>query len=236
LINAARRLYINTTADDFEEVWLNEGLSHIAEELLFYESTKLQPRANINVATIRRSQATIDAFSNDLIANFGRYESYLERPSDFSPFSSNDSLETRGATWSFLRYAADQRASSDGDIWNRLVNSSSTGFANLAQVFGADVLGLTRSWSVSVATDDLASVASTYQQPSWNSRDIYAALLSSTVFPLATRTLSSTAPTAITLVAGGSAYLRFGVGAATSPTISWTTQNAAVQMTLVRTK
>src|SRR4029079_8642217 len=40
LINAARRLYVND-ADDFEEVWLNEGLSHIAEELLFYRTSGL---------------------------------------------------------------------------------------------------------------------------------------------------------------------------------------------------
>ena len=26
-------MYVNTEATDFEEVWLNEGLSHIAEEL-----------------------------------------------------------------------------------------------------------------------------------------------------------------------------------------------------------
>jgi hypothetical protein len=236
LINAARRLYVNTAADDFEEVWLNEGLSHVAEELLFYESSKLQPRANIDVTTIRRSQAYVDAFNNFLAANFGRYESYLEDPSDFSPFVDNDSLETRGATWSFLRYAADQRATSDGDFWFKLVNSTTTGIANLNQVLGTNALAVARNWSVSVATDDLAGFAAAYQQPSWNFRDVLAALRSNTVFPLATRTLSTAAPTSITLVAGGSAYLRFGVAASSSPTISWTAANASVQMALARTK
>ena len=36
LINAGRRLYVNN-AEFFETVWLNEGLSHIAEELLYYK-------------------------------------------------------------------------------------------------------------------------------------------------------------------------------------------------------
>ena len=236
LINASRRLYINTAADDFEEVWLNEGLSHIAEELLFYESSKLQPRANIDVATIRRSQTFVDAFNNTMLGNFGRYDSYLEKPSEFSPFSSNDSLETRGATWSFLRYAADQIATSDGDIWFRLVNSTTTGFANLAQVLGGDVMGMARNWALSVATDDLAGVARTYQQPSWNFRDIYTVLLSSTVFPLATQTLSSASATTGDLTAGSGAYVRFGAPTGTTATVNWTSPSAAVQMALVRTK
>src|SRR5204863_8605906 len=58
LINAARRLYIND-AEDFEEVWLNEGLSHIAEELLFYRTAGLQPRSNIDATTITASQTRI---------------------------------------------------------------------------------------------------------------------------------------------------------------------------------
>ena len=36
LINAGRRMYVNLPFNDFEEVWLNEGLSHMAEELLYY--------------------------------------------------------------------------------------------------------------------------------------------------------------------------------------------------------
>jgi hypothetical protein len=177
----------------------------------------------------------VDAFNNYLIGNFGRYESYLEKPSEFSPFSDNDSLETRGATWSYLRYAADQRATSDGDLWNRLVNSNTTGFANVTQVFGTDAMTLARSWSIAVATDDLAGIASAYQQPSWNFRDIFAVLLSSTVFPLATQTLTAGAPTTVTLAAGAGGYLRFGAVSGTSPRISWTT-GAAVQMALVRTR
>jgi hypothetical protein len=227
---------VNTASEDFEEVWLNEGLSHIAEEMLFYESSKLQPRQNIDVATVRRSQTVLDAFNNDAIGNFGRYESYLEKPSDYSPFADNDSLETRGATWSYLRYAADHRGTSDGDLWNRLVNSTTTGLTNLQQVLGTDPMALARSWSIAVATDGLAGVDAAYQQPSWNFRDIYSTLLSSTVFPLATRTLSSAAPANVTLSAGSGAYLRFGVAAGGSAQISWTAPSGAVQMALVRTK
>ncbi len=53
LINAGRRLYVNTTSDYPEAVWLNEGLSHIAEELLFYKATHLAPRQNIDLNAAR---------------------------------------------------------------------------------------------------------------------------------------------------------------------------------------
>src|SRR5205085_1524049 len=43
LINASRRMYVNTAATDFEETWLDEGLAHEAEELLFYRVSGLAP-------------------------------------------------------------------------------------------------------------------------------------------------------------------------------------------------
>ena len=134
------------------------------------------------------------------------------------------------------RDAADQVATSDGDFWFRLVNSTTTGLANLGQVLGGDPMVMARNWSVSVATDDLAGVARTYQQPSWNFRDIYPVLRSSPVFPLATQTLSSSSTTAVDLAAGSGAYLRFGAPSGATATVSWTTPSTAVQMALVRTR
>src|SRR5205807_6994145 len=55
LINAARRLCINKSAAISEERWLNEGLSHIAEELTFYKESGLSPRQNIGALTIGRA-------------------------------------------------------------------------------------------------------------------------------------------------------------------------------------
>src|SRR5678815_5511223 len=51
LINAGRRLYV-TIAPTFEDTWLNEGLSHIAEELLYFKATKLAPRQNLDVNAV----------------------------------------------------------------------------------------------------------------------------------------------------------------------------------------
>ncbi|HEV7387446.1 MAG TPA: Ig-like domain-containing protein, partial [Gemmatimonadaceae bacterium] len=41
LINASRRLYVNTGTNTFEDSFLDEGLAHIAEELAFFRSSGL---------------------------------------------------------------------------------------------------------------------------------------------------------------------------------------------------
>jgi len=62
LINAGRRLYVNH-APDFEEVWLNEGLSHIAEELLYYRDAGKSPRTNLNLQDVTATQSLVNDFN-----------------------------------------------------------------------------------------------------------------------------------------------------------------------------
>ena len=69
LINASRRIYVNKSAKPFEVVWLNEGLSHIAEELLFYHEGRGAPQQNLDVTAIRASVILKDAFNADQSAN-----------------------------------------------------------------------------------------------------------------------------------------------------------------------
>jgi len=234
LINASRRMYVNTAATDFEETWLNEGLSHIAEELLFYRVSGLKPRQDISAATIRASAANVNAFNDYESDNFGRFHAFLESPSKYSVYSDNDSLETRGATWSFLRYAADRLATSDGDIWYRLVNSTTTGMSNLRAVFGTNVTTTIRDWGTAVLTDDVTGVDAAHQQPSWNYRSVFSALGNS-VYPLATVPLT-TGTRSVSLVGGSTAYLRFSVPSGSTASVQWTTSATSVQLTLVRTK
>jgi hypothetical protein len=235
LINASRRMYVNSAATDFEETWLNEGLSHIAEELLFYRVSGLAPRQNIDASAIRTSAAVITAFNDYESDNFGRYEQFLDSPSGFSPYTDNDSLATRGATWSFLRYAADHRGSADSDTWMKLVNSPTTGISNLQGVFGNSVVNEIRDWGTSVLVDDDIGADIRYQQPSWDFRAMYAALLSTSAFPLMNSALTNAKRT-VTLEAGSTAYLRFALAAGSTANIQWTGAPSTVQFTIVRTK
>ncbi|MDQ3516471.1 MAG: Ig-like domain-containing protein, partial [Gemmatimonadota bacterium] len=110
LINASRRLYISTTATDFETIWMEEGLSHIAEELLFYEASGLRPKSNLGSTDLSGSVAA--AAAAHIRSNLSRFSLFLKTPSDESPYANNDRLQTRGATWSLLRYLADRGSAS----------------------------------------------------------------------------------------------------------------------------
>ena len=113
IINASRRLYVNNTPA-FEDKWLDEGLAHIAEELLFDRESGLAPRSNLDIAAVRATSTIRVAFNRDMSGNAARYKTYLAAPASNSPYAPNDSLSTRGAVWSFLRYAVDRLSATDG--------------------------------------------------------------------------------------------------------------------------
>lgn len=245
LINAGRRLYVNN-APTFEDTWLNEGLSHIAEELLYYKAAKLSPRTNIDVAMARGTDngATFSEFQG---GNIGRFEEFLARPTSTSVYGGDDELQTRGATWDLLRYMADHKGSSDSDTWFQLVNSTLHGQANLQKVFGSNYMTQIRNWATSVFTDDVSGVTdNNFLEPSWNMRSIFPQLLDETTgralgkYPLSVVPLSDATPANLSIVAGGEAYLRFTVPAGTSGSIDWASGglpvSPLVQFTVVRTR
>jgi hypothetical protein len=128
LINAGRRIYVNTGAENFEETWLNEGLSHIAEELLYYHESGMLPRSGLTDATIRPNANKYAIWKADASSNFSRLYEYIEDPGSSSPIDAvNDELSTRGAAWSFLRYAVDRAFATDAGVWSRFTNSSRRG-------------------------------------------------------------------------------------------------------------
>jgi hypothetical protein len=215
-------------------VWLNEGLSHIAEELLYYRESGLTPRQNIDSTSIRNSTQRFNAVNAYQINNLDRYGSFLENTVINSPYADNDSLATRGATWSFLRYAADHQGTGDGTVWRQLDNSTTTGLDNLTNVFGAPILNEFRDWSIAVYTDDLVATAAAYQQPSWNFRTVLP-LISDLPRPVSF-SLSDGAQTSKTVTGGGSLYVKFGVPANLTAAIDWSAPSSNVQISIVRTK
>ena len=232
LINAGRRIYVNN-ANSFEETWLDEGLAHTAEELLFYREAGLAPQGNLDTPAIRASDQRRTAFNLDMIGNAGRYRNYLLAPSSSSPYAANDSLSTRGAAWSLLRYLADHSGSTDNSFFFRLVNSTTTGVANVQAVYGTGFLGSLRDWSVSAATDDVAAAAAELLQPSWNWHSIYPTLYGSYPLPMQTMTSGTSYPG--TIVSGGAAFFKLGVaaGSSASLTLAASTATATTNLQLV---
>jgi hypothetical protein len=238
LINASRRLYVNNSPK-FEEKWLDEGLAHIAEELLFYHEAALAPRANLAAEDIQATQRRATAFNLDMTGggNTTRYRSYLARTATSSPYAADDSLTTRGAAWSLLRYLADHAAATDGDLFMRLANGPAVGIENLQAVFGTDTPTQVRSWAVSNVLDDGATTDAAFQQPSWNWHSIYPVLYGS--YPLQTTVLVDGGTSSASLAAGGAAYFRFAVppGSATL-TLGGASRKSGshIQLVVVRTR
>ena len=163
-----------------EHVWLNEGLSHFAEEL----GGRLIPDgpAQGDAAT-RQSQF--------LQGNIFNASSYLESPASYYlvvPGGSLGFLGERGAQWLFVRWLADQFDGGDvrGTTLTRaLVQTSALGSDNVAARTGTPFDQLVGAWQLANYLDNLDgfnAVAPRLQYLSVNLRATLAPLYP--VFPL----------------------------------------------------
>jgi hypothetical protein len=233
---------VNTASPKFEVKWLDEGLAHIAEELLFYRESGLTSRSNLTYFNLAETARTRSAYQADMSSNAGRYREFLAAPSASSPYRAGDDLSTRGAAWSFLRYLADRKGASDGDVFARLVNNSAVGIVNLQSVFGSDIGSLVRDWSAAQAVDDVQGVAAELQQKSWNWHSVFGGVTASpALYPLAVTHMSGSTPSySGTVVPGGSAFFDFTVAASDTATFTLDGQSGApasnLQLVIVRTQ
>jgi hypothetical protein len=242
LINASRRMYVTRAQEALEETWLSEGLSHIAEELVFYRASGLAPRQNIGGEQLAQGSHARDMHELFMRGNFGRYALFLDGTHLNSPMAGNDQLATRGASWALLRYVADRAGAVDGDLWRRLVDGRNTGAANLADALAGSGLTVTsalKDWSAAVAVDDLdTAIAPALTQPSWQfstSMD----LLGYRPGP-ATFALRDGRPLSFQVRAGGSVYFVFGLDAGREALVQISSGGGVAQpgmrLTLVRTR
>jgi len=155
-----------------EDTWLNEGLSHFAEEL----GGRLVPDQECPVTG---SCAAEFLDGGDVLNAFD----YLASPEDFfliEPGNSTGQLEERGANWLFVRWLADQFDPSTvlgTQLTRQLVATNQVGSANVAARTGADFSTLVGEWQLANYLDDLPgfSAASTrLSYTSWNFREVAA--------------------------------------------------------------
>jgi hypothetical protein len=247
MINISRRMYLlNLPASQWmDEVWLHEGLSHMAESLLFHKVSGLPTRSNIDLATIVGTEGAESAFNDDMLGNFFLYDSFVDNTDITSPYHQSDDLDTRGATWTFLRYAADRLGPSDGDLFRRLVNSGLIGLTNLEtqlNLSSTALQAMIRDFDVSVYADDFVPAANIYTQPSWNMRTIYAGIDSpGFTWPLTVTALSDNQPVAAGILAGGFTVYRFTAQPGTDSFVRVTGTSGiampvAMTMSVIRTK
>jgi hypothetical protein len=105
-------------------------------------------------------------------------------------------------------------------FWSALVNSTTSGTANLAAVTAATPANWFRDFALAMYLDDAGiGGLSTLRQPSWNFRALFDGLdydgdHVADGYPLAVRNPANGATVAFTLAdGGGAAYVRMGVSA-----------------------
>ncbi len=176
-----------------EAVWLNEGLSHLAEELggKVYEARYPCPNFPACPAAGRSSPSQLFPDSAEgFTRNFRNAFQFFQMRTSLSLTSPSGfvSIEERGAAWLFLRWIADQRGES---ILPQLVQTANTGAANIEAVMGEPFAGLFADFLVATLLDDFPSampgqIPLRHQFASRNLRTIYSRLheTSPTSFPL----------------------------------------------------
>ena len=188
--------HVLTRNSSTEDIWLNEGLSHMAEELggKLYESHWPCPNLPPCPASPgRASTAQIfpDSSQGFLPPNFGNAYDFFSSRQDFSLTSPTGfgTIEERGVAWLFLRWLVDQKGESK---LTQLVQTRTTGTANIAAVFGENFQVLFADYMTAVLLDDFpgataGQIPARYQFPSRNLRAIYARLnsIASAAYPTA---------------------------------------------------
>jgi hypothetical protein len=157
-----------------EEVWLNEALSHFAEEL----GGRLIPSAECMPAFPScRSQYT----SGNI---FNAYDFLKDTEADFVvfPTSSTGTLPERGGAWLFLRWTLDQFGAPDPnflatEVTRALVQTQLTGATNLTAVTGGNFSTMIPEWMMASYLDDGPDLpdepSGRLQYKSWGLRAIW---------------------------------------------------------------
>ncbi len=153
-----------------EDTWLNEGLSHYAEELA--------GRA------VPDQFCDGDCLTRFAVGDIGNSYSYLTDPEQFfliEPGSSNGSLAERGANWLFVRWLVDQfGADLTGAAFTRqLVETSRVGHANVEAVAVQPFTTLIPEWQLANYTDNLPGFTAASERlryDSWDFRSTFGSL------------------------------------------------------------
>jgi hypothetical protein len=152
-----------------EDTWLNEGLSHFAEEL--------------GGRAIPDEHCSGDCFTQFVVGDAGNAYRYLrdvEAHFLVEPGSSGGTLEERGANWLFVRWLADHfGADENGTTLTRaLVGTNRLGAANVAAVTGTPFATLVPEWQLANYLDNLPAfvpASPRLQYESWNFRSTFEA-------------------------------------------------------------
>jgi hypothetical protein len=178
-----------------QDVWLNEGLSHLAEELVGHAVNGFKPGTALGSDQLMQSEARLDVFNKYYLNNWFNLSQYLRSPADTAALlNARDPLDLntfrmRGASWSFVRYLLDRfetTAPGQAARVRALIASSARDSRDaVEQVFGQPFETLATQWSmmlVSAGRDDVEAAAE-LQFPSYRLREVFESRIGLAVNP-----------------------------------------------------
>jgi hypothetical protein len=163
-----------------EEPWLNEALSHFAEEL--------GGRLVLDVECPGFSSCRSQYSSGNI---FNAYDYYSDTEASFLlfPTESSGTLEERGAAWSFLRWVVDQFAVDTlvgSDFTPGLVQTSARGAVNIMAKTGDSFSQLVPEWLMAAYLDDrpgFTALSPRLRLKSWGLRGVWLDPRNAQAFP-----------------------------------------------------
>ena len=194
-----------------EVTWLNEGLSHIAEELggRYYEEKYPPPLGRTNA-----SQLFPDSAQGFVPPQFQNAYAYLSAPktNSVTTFTGLGTLEERGAAWLFLRWLGDQKGEG---IYKQLVQTSRTGMDNVADKAGESFPALFGDFGIATYADSVdgvprSSIPLRYRFTSRNTRQIFGRLYPFKPNPITPSALACNTSTSASMLQGTSSYFLVG--------------------------
>ena len=201
MINAGNR-FLDQDQCCFEAVWLDEGLSHLAEDAVGRVSRGFGDLQTLTLQDLLPSgnQAAADDFEAFFFDNFDRLTLWMLRPDTASGISKGaaDNLAQRGAIWSIVRYAADNLSNSQPRaLTKKLTAGPDTGIKNLTVSTKVPLDTLVARWLVANYADHLSipGLDPNYQFKSYNFRSILPAFAQAEtgvrVYPLQVKSIGS---------------------------------------------
>lgn len=164
-----------------EVTWLNEGMSHFAEEI----AGRVLPAA--------RCPGFLDCLEQFAEGTLLNSFFYLAEPESFFlvyPASSFGELEERGASWLFVRWLSDHYATDTllgTDLTRSLIMTSLTGSANVASATGQPFDELVGEWQMANYTEALPGFTGNngrLRYRTWDLEAAYDAATGGAAYPL----------------------------------------------------
>ncbi|HUQ20425.1 MAG TPA: Ig-like domain-containing protein [Gemmatimonadaceae bacterium] len=201
MINASNRI-ASPIEQEFEDSWLDEGLSHFAEDAVGRVVRGIEEAEDATFSrTLGGSADDFNAFFNQ---NFVRFSLYLKNPGAFSPTSlqtdavPDTGIAVRGAAWALVRYAADQYAPG-GDVkafTRKLAGGPDIGVQNLTKnASGVSYETLIGGFLIANYADNLGipNLSPLYTYKVYNMRSVLPPLnLNGGSYPLKVNTITGT--------------------------------------------